>query len=79
MANNPFEESSVQYSDFVLSLNAALGPVERDAFWRSEPDKYVSMDAVRAGANTVTLVMTEEQFETLFRRAKAADFRRREY
>lgn len=79
MANNPFEESSVQYSDFVLSLNAALGPALRDAFWRSEPDKYVSMDAVRAGANAVTLVMTEEQFEALFSRAKAADFTRGEH
>lgn len=79
MADNPFEESSVQYSDFVLSLNAALGPVYADAFWRSEPGKYVSMDSVRAGANAVTLVMTEEQFETLFRRAKTADFTRFEY
>lgn len=79
MPDNPFTDPSVQYSDFVLSLNAALGPVERDAFWRSEPDKYVSKDAVRAGANAIALVMTEEQFETLFRRAKAADFTRFEY
>lgn len=79
MADNPFNDPSVQYSDFVLSLNAALGPVERDAFWRAEPDKYVSMESVRSGANAVTLVMTEEQFETLFRRAKVADFTRGEY
>lgn len=79
MTDNPFADPSVQHSDFVLSLNAALGPALRDAFWRSEPDKYVSMDAVRAGANAVTLVMTEEQFETLFRRAEAADFTRFEY
>lgn len=79
MTDNPFADLSVQHSDFVLSLNAALGPAERDAFWRSEPDKYVSMDAVRTGANTVTLVMTEEQFETLFRRAKTVDLTRFEY
>lgn len=79
MTDNPFTDLSVQHSDFVLSLNAALGPAERDAFWRSEPDKYVSMDAVRTGANTVTLVMTEEQFETLFRRAKTVDLTRFEY
>lgn len=71
---NPFEDPSVQESDFIVRLNKALGPIYADAFWQAEPDKFVSSDAVRARANCVTLVMTEEQFQTLFRRAKAADF-----
>ena len=63
MTENPFDKT--KDNEFIKRLNDALGVVS-DQFWEAESNRFVSMDALRKNASTVTVTLTDEQWSDLF-------------